>query len=245
MIKRLSRKIVGFVPVKPYLLKTNVGVVSFTFDDIPRSAGTVGGSILSKKGVAGTYDICGNLTDGRDHGRPCHTRADLEALVQDGHELGTHTFRHLPTPDMSHSEFDSDADEGDAFIQSIGCPRPRSFAYPFGLCDLKSKLRVAERYATGRGIRPGLNEGWVDLAQLKAVGLYSRRIDEAGARALIDNAIKRRAWLIFYTHDVSDTPSEYGCTPALLSATVAHAITGGARTLPVKNALGAVAFSNP
>jgi hypothetical protein len=48
-------------------------------------------------------------------------------------------------------------------------------------------------------------------------------------RARIDEARDRNGWVIFYTHDVSEDPSEWGCTPAQLEAVVDHA----AQRLPI------------
>ena len=39
----------------------------------------------------------------------------------------------------------------------------------------------------------------------------------------------RNGWIIFYTHDVAEQPSEWGCTPAQLEAVVGYA----AQRLPV------------
>ena len=33
---------------------------------------------------------------------------------------------------------------------------------------------------------------------------------------VFDEAVATNGWLIFYTHDVADTPSPWGCTPGLL-----------------------------
>ena len=242
VISRVRHMITEFVPIKPYCIKSDQGLVSFTFDDIPHTAAAAGGAILSRHGVAGTYYVCGGLTGAKEQGIPCHSRADLEALARDGHELGVHTFRHLSVPSLSKTEFDHEAHESDAFIRSIVAgAQVASFAYPFGRCNLRSKRWAAKRYATARGISPGFNEGWTDLAQLKAVPLYSGRIDEAGVRAMVKQAIARKAWLIFYTHDVSDSPSPYGCTAALLETAVHHATVLGACILPVKSALDAIA----
>ena len=42
-----------------------------------------------------------------------------------------------------------------------------------------------------------------------------------------------RGWLIFYTHDVSERPSPYGCTPEKLRFVVRRAKEIGASILPV------------
>ncbi|MCK1513398.1 hypothetical protein IVB22_12640 [Bradyrhizobium sp. 190] len=42
---------------------------------------------------------------------------------------------------------------------------------------------------------------------------------------VIDEAQTNNGWLIFYGHDVTDRPSPYGCSPALL----AHALEAALR----------------
>ena len=54
----------------------------------------------------------------------------------------------------------------------------------------------------------------VDLAHLRAQELYDVSSDPESIGALIDEAEKTRGWLIFYTHDVRQRPSDIGCSPA-------------------------------
>jgi len=243
MSNKLALKIAQRIPIKPYLIKATEGMISFTFDDILHSAATRGSEILLQRGFAGTYYVSGGLTDQIENGQQCHSRSDLLALAHAGHELGAHTFTHVSVPGLSRSAFFQQAEDSSAFIASIDPGiRVSSFSYPFGDCDIKAKRWAAKRYACSRGVAQGLNQGWVDLAQLKAIPLQCGRIDEAGIRSAIDLALQRKAWLIFYTHDISEHPSAFGCTPALLQYAVDYAHQVSARVLPVKNALGAIAY---
>ena len=49
-------------------------------------------------------------------------------------------------------------------------------------------------------------------------------------------------WLIFFSHDVSDDPSPYGCTPVMLEHALATLAAAGIAALPVKHALAAGTF---
>jgi hypothetical protein len=53
------------------------------------------------------------------------------------------------------------------------------------------------------------------------------------ARQLILENENRRSWLIFYSHDVADKPSRFGCTPALLESVVSFAAERGTRVMTV------------
>ena len=70
-------------------------MVSFTFDDFPQSALHIGGSILKSYGVCGTYYAAMGLMDQINGLGRQFSAADLAILLQDGHELGSHTFDHL------------------------------------------------------------------------------------------------------------------------------------------------------
>jgi len=54
---------------------------------------------------------------------------------------------------------------------------------------------------------------------------------------LIAENLKRKTWLIFYTHDVRENPSPYGCTPELMEQTVSCAVRSGCRVLTIQEAL--------
>ena len=88
-----------------------------------------------------------------------------------------------------------------------------AFACPFGETTFAAKrgLATCSRRA---GILPGINRGDVDRTQLRAVELgAARRASPAGA-AMLKTCIETKAWLFFFTHDVSDSPSPYGA-PAI------------------------------
>ncbi len=42
-------------------------------------------------------------------------------------------------------------------------------------------------------------------------------------------------WLVFATHDVSESPTRFGCTPALFERIVDYAEKSGAHVLPVRD----------
>jgi hypothetical protein len=125
---------------------------------------------------------------------------------------------------------------------NFGDVRMRTFAFPFGDMDLPSKLTLQQRFAACRSNLPGVNRGVADLGSLLAKRLYSRLTDENRVGSLIARSAQPRSWLIFYTHDVDDDPTDYGCTPALFEAAVKSALAAGCQVLPVRNALGPIRF---
>jgi len=114
---------------------------------------------------------------------------------------------------------------------------PVSYAYPYGKASLRTKGFLAPRFSSLRGVHPGLNIGRVDLAQLNTISLEARCWDQDKIEAAIHLALHEHAWLIFYTHDVSETPSEYGSTPGMLDWALSRVAAARIEVLPMKEAL--------
>jgi peptidoglycan/xylan/chitin deacetylase (PgdA/CDA1 family) len=212
-------------------------IVSFTFDDFPRTAYSVGGPILERFGARGTYYAAAGLMNvSNEQGEHFHSE-DIDSLLECGHELGSHTFSHISSRSVSYAVFREDVNKGAIAIEKASGLSSPNFAYPFGAVTLQAKRKLGRELSSARGIVPGFNGPEIDLNLLRANGLYG---DVDGARLaedLIAENAKRRTWLIFYTHDVRPNPSAFGCTPALLEAAVSCAARSGCRILTVREAL--------
>lgn len=214
-------------------------IVSFAFDDFPRTAYTIGGSILTSFGVRGTYYIAvGLMNTSNDLGEQFRTD-DLNSLVSSGHELAGHTFSHISSSSVPLLDFQQDVKKGQQAIHRITGITPSSnFAYPYGEVTLAAKKALGEQMMSCRGIYVGLNGPDVDLNLLRANSLYGD-IDRLNrVQELISENEKQKGWLIFYTHDVRDNPSRYGCTPALLESALSAAIRGGSKISTVAELVG-------
>jgi hypothetical protein len=88
-----------------------------------------------------------------------------------------------------------------------------------------------------RSSETGLNLVTAELGRLRAIRLYNSTIEFAKIRDLIRQATRANAWLIFYTHDVDEAPSRFGCTPALFEDTVNAAVSSDAELLPVSEGM--------
>lgn len=244
VLRRARRGCATLTPVKPYWIRLKQPIVSFTFDDAPKSAWNHGGEILSRYGFLGTYYCAGDLL-GKSHpdlGPYCDTE-DIRALVREGHEIGCHTRSHLDCQIASRAQIERDmADNQKLFAEEFD-QALTSFAYPFGAVTLGAKLAASAQYSSARGILPGINRYVADLAQLKANCVYSD-LDLDTAGRLIEETRRCSAWLIFYTHDVQEQPSPFGCTLDKFEDVVKLVHDSGCDVLPIKNALGAVGFHN-
>jgi hypothetical protein len=79
---------------------------------------------------------------------------------------------------------------------------------------------IGNEFLCCRGIFPGVNTSPIDLNLLRANSLYSGNFDIEAVKRLFKENEERKGWLIFYTHDVSDKPSPYGCTPEQFKSVV-------------------------
>jgi hypothetical protein len=123
--------------------------------------------------------------------------------------------------------------------------RLSSFAYPYGAVGLVQKPALARQFASCRGVRHGLNAASFDRAQLRAVQLYDHLLDEAALAAIIAEAVRSAAWLVFYTHDVQDRPSMHGCSPRLLAQALEAALAAGCDIRTVDRAMADMRLNFP
>ena len=91
-----------------------------------------------------------------------------------------------------------------------------------------------------RGVRDGVNAGREDRALIKSIGLESRRLPGYDLEGLMAEAATSRGWLTAYGHDVSDGPTDYGCTPVDLDRVLRLAKAAGLEIAPVGAAWGKV-----
>src|ERR1700744_6490478 len=139
-------------------------LVSFTFDDFPRNALTVGGKILKASGARGTYYTALGLMGATTELGEQFRRSDLDALLADGHELGSHTFSHVSCRKVTAERFREEGRRGQAAIDSLtGDQQRRNFAFPFGDITMHAKRSAGRYVSSARGIWGGLNDGTADL----------------------------------------------------------------------------------
>jgi peptidoglycan/xylan/chitin deacetylase (PgdA/CDA1 family) len=208
--------------------------ISFTFDDFPRSAYVNGGGILNRYSLQGTYYTAMGLMNTSNHLGEHFTPQDLMQLVHEGHEIGCHTFDHLSCPSVLGLLCRENVGRNQRAIEAV-LPgyKLQNFAYPCGAVDVAAKWVLGSRFLTCRSTYSGTNEDRIDMALLLACKLYAS-ISWESVQELIEENTRRRSWLIFYTHDVRDDPSPYGCTPEFFEAAVKCAVSSGAQILTVR-----------
>src|SRR5277367_5575146 len=121
-------------------------LISFSFDDFPRTALTVGGSILQDAGVRGTYYTAPGLMDSQNELGPQFRREDLTELLQAGHELASHTYSHASARTSRLADYVDEVTRGyETLTQTLGLTASRQFAYPYGEVTLRVKRAVGPK----------------------------------------------------------------------------------------------------
>lgn len=235
---RLHRFMGRMARVRPARLAGVRPVASITFDDFPKSAWVQGGPVLARHKARATYYTAGGFCGRTVNGMEFYDGDDLTALAAAGHEIACHGFAHQPTPSLTTEALEKDAQRNAEFLKPfLGGGAPASYAYPFGAVSVRTKKFYAPRFTNVRGVHPGVNVGQVDLAQLNAISLESRCWDKDGIRRAISRVLHNNGWIALYTHDVSDNPSPYGSTPAMLSDALGMVAEARIEILPMREAV--------
>jgi peptidoglycan/xylan/chitin deacetylase (PgdA/CDA1 family) len=223
---------------RPFLINSPHPLISFTFDDFPRSALLAGGSILNRFGLAGTYYASLGLLGKETPSGQVFVERDLTTLLERGHELGCHTFSHCDSWGTGTAAFENSIIENRAALSRL-LPGTefKSFSYPISMPRPLTKAMVANYFQCCRAGGQVFNVGKADLNQLSAYFLEKSRHNTQAVKDLIDRNRHVRGWLIFATHDISDNPTPFGCTPDFFEQVVQHALSSGARILPVAKVL--------
>lgn len=237
LIDQMRRRAARYLDVEAAAIAPPRGVFSLSFDDFPASAWTEAGPVLAAHGVRATYYVCGGLADGVNMDRDQFQVPHLQALYAAGHEVGCHTFGHTSALRMDAEALRLSLDANAAWVaKRLDGHRMTTFAWPFGDATVSAKRIIRQRFAMARGVRDGVNAGRQDRALIKSIGLESRRLPGYDLEGLMAEAAMANGWLTAYGHDVSDRPTDYGCTPDDLDRVLRLARAAGLDIMPVGEA---------
>jgi peptidoglycan/xylan/chitin deacetylase (PgdA/CDA1 family) len=219
---------------RPFTVNNSTPLISFTFDDFPRSALHTGGAILEKFGLVGTYYASFGLMGKEAPTGTMFMPEDLKLLLDHGHELGCHTFGHCNSWETDPSAFEESVIQNQSALSNV-IPGVsfRTLSYPISVPRPRTKQKIAKYFACCRCGGQTCNVGEVDSNYLSAYFLEKSRNEPAKVKKVIEENRLAKGWLIFATHDVCESPTPYGCTPGFFEDIVRSAIGSGARILPV------------
>lgn len=241
-----SRRAARLWRSKPHRMRNTTPLVSFTFDDVPESAYANGATILQALGVRGTFYIASGQCgwDNKVMGWRVIDREQVKALHENGHEIGCHTFSHPRVDQIDRRALEEECNRNrDTLREVCAGIELTNFCYPFGRLSLSPKRYLEQRFDSCSGTHKGINAGIVDLGLLKVIQLYDMTLASHQVERIVRETCERNGWLIFYTHDVMESPSDIGCSPQLLRATAQAAMAAGMQCLPVREALMAIGYA--
>ncbi len=223
---------------RPLRIVSGPPLISFTFDDFPRSALQTGGTILKQRNVRGTYYAAFGLMGKEAPTGEMFVEDDVKRLLEEGHELGCHTYGHISPITTETASFEASILKNREVLNSLlpGASL-KTFSYPFGFPRPGIKHKTGPHFLCCRGGGQIFNSGIADLNHLGAYFLEFSRESPKRVKDIIDKNTSARGWLIFATHDVCPTPTRFGCTPEFFSEIVEYAIRSGSHVLPVVQAV--------
>ncbi len=244
MLGRMRQEILCTVHQRTVALGNRGPIVSFCFDDFPRTAYATGGSLLEAFGGRGTYYAAVSLMNKSNKLGELMKTEDLHSLVENGHELGNQTYSHVSCRSLSIAAFRQDVRRQQTAIREMGLVPSGNFAYPYGEVTAAAKKVLGQDMASCRSIYRGVNGPLLDLNLLRANSLYGDANQLPEVERLVSQNEEQKGWLIFYTHDVRESPSEFGCTPRLLEAAISRAVRHGTRIQTVAAVLAELEHQN-
>jgi peptidoglycan/xylan/chitin deacetylase (PgdA/CDA1 family) len=244
--KPFQRRMARWFGRRSRCIHAGTPIISFTFDDFPRSALIQGGAILLEHGFSGTYYVSFGLMGQTGPTGEIFSRDDLHEFVRQNHELGCHTFDHCDSWDTLPSEFEASIIRNQqALAQELPGFSLKSLSYPISYPRPQTKRRTAKYFECARGGGQTFNVGKTDTNYLKAFFLEQSRGDLDDVKRSIDDNTRERGWLIFATHDVCNSPTRFGCIPRFFEQVVDYAAKSGAVVLSMHQAWQRIQAQSP
>lgn len=239
---RVANRLMRHLPDTRLFVGASRPIVTFTFDDVPTTALTNGARVLEAHGVRGTFYIAGGLAGRVESDRQLIEIDGVRELAARGHEVGCHTFAHDNIRRLRRDALVADLDRNARYLaEAVPGFKAHNFAFPYNLASPLARDVLAARYRTCRGGWEGINRGPTDPGYLKSVEIRQPEEHSLGLTRWIDDVAANPGWLIFFTHDLADVPTRFGCSPATLDHLVDHALARGCDVLTIDAALDVIA----
>lgn len=246
MLKRQRIKRFIYTAVFPLnkTVSTDNGIISFSFDDVPRTGVTQGAKLLERHNINGSFYISAGMFTRKDEdSRLFANEDDIIELHHNGHHIGCHSFSHGYQSKQSTCYSVADCKKNRTLLENITKSEVHHYSYPFGDISLLAKRKLRHQYRTMRSIMSGINYGRTDMSCLKAVSIASINLNKSEVLRLIKEAQNRKGWLIFFTHDVCQNPAPWGTTIDDFEWVIQSALESRCEILPVDKAYDAIANS--
>ena len=183
----------------PEATRANSSVmVTFTFDDVPKSVFTVGFPILEKYHYPATIYVETRNTTFNGY----MNWDDVGVVAKAGWEIGAHTHTHPHLTKLTNEEILEDLLISTQEFAAHGYA-PQNFASPFGDMDERVLAIIKRHYASQRAAWPnGVNVGELDPYNIQSYAISKDTTWEEMSN-LLDGLQREGGWLVLQMHDVT------------------------------------------
>ena len=242
LARRASHRLARHLPLSPILMRNRQPLVTFSFDDVPASAHAMAAPMIEAHSARATFYIATGLLGQRSDYWTVVGRDEVADLHQRGHEIALHSHLHGSTSLLDAGGLAHDLQRNRETLRDIHRSiEARNFAYPFGQCTLARKHQLGSLVRSSRSIYAGVNGHVMDRHYLRATELCDARLTPERLEHHLDQAYRSCGWLIFLLHDVSDTPSIFGCSRRFLDQALEATARRGIRIATADAALDLIA----
>jgi len=166
LYSRICRRLTVKMAQKPLMVRRDRAIISFTFDDCPKSGLVNGVQAVGKAGWQSTVYVACGLFGIENHLGKMMGADDAIALHKAGHEVGEHTFSHGDAKSMQLEYFEMDISKNQQALAELGLPPSETFAYPYGETYPGLKKALQGKFRGARGINHKIHTHRVDLNQI-------------------------------------------------------------------------------
>jgi peptidoglycan/xylan/chitin deacetylase (PgdA/CDA1 family) len=210
---------------------------TLTFDDGKASDIDRMAPLLEAAGVKGVFAPTTSLI-----GEPGYFgAAELQGLVQQGHEIASHLDQHVALIERTPAAADEGLSRSKAVLEELAGATVGSVIYPFGASSRAVRAAAAAaQYGLGFSAWPGTTAGRFNRFAVRrlAFGSFTRagRDTDAYFRRVVETVVEQRRWLVLMVHSAAAAqPAEHDAQLRDLLAFAAE------RGLPVRTAAEAEA----
>ena len=184
--------------------------VALCIDDIPNSTFDYFGNIK----VPLTLFVSGGLNGKISYKKEMFNITDLLDFRDNRQslEIGCHTYSHNDINTCSNAEFLKDCSKNRDFLKEYMDINETGFSFPRGRWSFILLLRLAKNYQYLRTTRNFILNRICFRYFLPGIPLYSSSVKQLCEKIALNHSVNN-AWLIIYTHDICENPSQFGATP--------------------------------
>jgi len=233
---KVKRRLVPFQARRVLKPRLERPIVSFSFDDCPKSVIENAIKPFEQENWRSTIYIAMGLCGTTNHLGLHMNKHDVIALHKNGHEIADHTFNHIDAVQHSTATVLADIEKNQNSLSDLGLPKSKTFAYPYGQVTAELKSILSAMFKGSRGIRSREHHEDIDLNQIRSNRIYAGA-DFEKVMGQISRISDKPGWLPIFTHDVRDNPSKFGCTPEQMLSVIEAVKQSGAQVLTMADAI--------